>query len=832
MKTMLTMAQTTGAQIKPLLNLELKAPDFSGLEQQLTALNARTKEFAAAQTESALVTGVETTAVKKSSVTHAEHEESLRKVRREAVQTFAVVAFLSQSVMQLAATTENASKTTEKLNKGMSEGISLGFELAMAMKMLGVESGGVAVGIGAAVTIGVTLLKFFDDAEEKAANAKKAMDGFEASLSGMSVFDLKKQREEYQKGIDDIEKKKKELEKIINTPSTKPQQLKNQYTMPTDFEDTEYSQKKAQAKKDLKTTEQTLKNHIAWRDGVDAKLKASMVTFADAKKSILELQANVNDNAFKKERELEKIAYDEKVIKTRETITDEKQRNDAIKLLGEEHLKNLNDIAKREQADRIQHFDERKQFEKTKDDADFETKLSLLKQQGILLGRSTEEIDNQITEEKINRKKEELARELSFADQTEPQRLAKEAELEKDIHQLEEQSLAQSIAIANKKFTQQDEIEQKQFEASQAALAMHLHQQGASEQEITEALLVEVGRRLRIREAELAAKQGPRTNEDVQAQANLEKLITENKRDQVAARKALVESEIEASRELFSQSEQLFGKLISLKQNSDKKELDAEKKRQYAQLESDKKISLSHASSAEERDAINQNYANKKDQIDQQLNDKAQASVRELFIAQKAFAIATALIDTYKGASAAIAMGPIGIPLAAVVIAAGLANVAAITAQEVPGYEKGGRLKKGQAGYFEGTKNEIVAPDEDFVTVFKKYLHPQIFSGTNGRSFADTYMPEIKPELLPSTSYRQLSNRQVQQATAELGYAQSATGGAQSGSALAKMNKKIDDTNKNLEKMLSMFMAIDDDTLITKVDKKNLENKRKGIDGN
>jgi hypothetical protein len=75
---------------------------------------------------------------------------------------------------------------------------------------------------------------------------------------------------------------------------------------------------------------------------------------------------------------------------------------------------------------------------------------------------------------------------------------------------------------------------------------------------------------------------------------------------------------------------------------------------------------------------------------------------RAFFYAHKLGSIAQATISTYEGANKALAMGPIiGPPLAAMIVAAGLANVAQIKAQNFSGGGAGGSLPaytSGQVG--------------------------------------------------------------------------------------------------------------------------------------
>lgn len=76
------------------------------------------------------------------------------------------------------------------------------------------------------------------------------------------------------------------------------------------------------------------------------------------------------------------------------------------------------------------------------------------------------------------------------------------------------------------------------------------------------------------------------------------------------------------------------------------------------------------------------------------------AKNKALFAASKAFSIASAIISAYVGANKALAEypPPLSFVMAASVIAAGLANVAKISAQEPPKFATGGSFKVGGVG--------------------------------------------------------------------------------------------------------------------------------------
>jgi hypothetical protein len=112
------------------------------------------------------------------------------------------------------------------------------------------------------------------------------------------------------------------------------------------------------------------------------------------------------------------------------------------------------------------------------------------------------------------------------------------------------------------------------------------------------------------------------------------------------------------------------------------------------------------------------------------------AAVNQYTVVGKAIAVAQATWNTYQAATAALGAqpwGPWNIALAAMVTAAGLANVAKIVGAEPPkmqGFYMGGRFRKGEAGYIEGIHNEIIAPEKTFIEVFERELRPQIYAGS------------------------------------------------------------------------------------------------------
>ncbi len=128
-------------------------------------------------------------------------------------------------------------------------------------------------------------------------------------------------------------------------------------------------------------------------------------------------------------------------------------------------------------------------------------------------------------------------------------------------------------------------------------------------------------------------------------------------------------------------------------------------------------------------------------------------AVAEHTVAGKAIAVANATWNTYQAATKALAEipPPFNIVMAGIVTAAGLANVAKIVGitpeppkqVKTPGYAFGGRLAKGEAGYIEGYHNEIIAPEKDFINIFRNELRPQIYGNSYVNNNGDL-ISEIK----------------------------------------------------------------------------------------
>jgi len=190
---------------------------------------------------------------------------------------------------------------------------------------------------------------------------------------------------------------------------------------------------------------------------------------------------------------------------------------------------------------------------------------------------------------------------------------------------------------------------------------------------------------------------------------------------------------------------------------------------EYARLSKEQELELwrktelekvaAYENSAEMTAAIEEEYARRRNDIRQMEIQQALDSYTQMFqnlavlfgqhtAAYKALAIAQTIIETYKAATAALSPPPVGAGpllgpiLAITTLAAGFANVQKIASTKIPGFQLGGRLRKGQPGFIEGVGNEIIAPEKTFVEIFKQELRPQIYSSF--KSDNSDFIKELK----------------------------------------------------------------------------------------
>lgn len=138
-----------------------------------------------------------------------------------------------------------------------------------------------------------------------------------------------------------------------------------------------------------------------------------------------------------------------------------------------------------------------------------------------------------------------------------------------------------------------------------------------------------------------------------------------------------------------------------------------------------------------------------------QFNKAAGGQSKELFEMQKAFSIGQAIMNTYTGATKALAQGGIfGAVLAATVVASGMAQVAAIRAQKAPAYRSGG-VTGADTIYRAGERPEAIVPLPDGRSI------PVSMQGQGGGAVVNIAIL-IDPSMIPSdTDIVQVVNRDI-----------------------------------------------------------------------
>jgi hypothetical protein len=156
----------------------------------------------------------------------------------------------------------------------------------------------------------------------------------------------------------------------------------------------------------------------------------------------------------------------------------------------------------------------------------------------------------------------------------------------------------------------------------------------------------------------------------------------------------------EASEKSKEQIEQSISNIISNTQNASgalgdaiynnaKKEAESYKTTEKAKMESDRKTALSHAKTQAQKDKINEEYDAKEAAMEDAADKRAREKAKAWYTVQKAANIAQAIDNTYVGATKVLTDGIWGILEMGTIIAAGMAQVAAIIATPLPGFREG-----------------------------------------------------------------------------------------------------------------------------------------------
>ncbi len=163
-----------------------------------------------------------------------------------------------------------------------------------------------------------------------------------------------------------------------------------------------------------------------------------------------------------------------------------------------------------------------------------------------------------------------------------------------------------------------------------------------------------------------------------------------------------------AAQQIIGSFAQIAGTLYAMNAEANRKELDAERKKQQEKLDNDRQTALSHAHTSEAKVRINDEYDAKEKAMEEDMQQRAEKAAQEGFALKQAADIASALMSTYVAATKALELGPVAGPIAAAgITAAGLVNVQYIRSQEPP------KLAEGEVNIMHGagtdTSDNIVA---------------------------------------------------------------------------------------------------------------------------
>lgn len=770
LKTMLSMTAATGQQLKPLLNLDVKAPDTSGLEAQLKALAERTQNYLKATQDSAAAINTSSTGeaeheenVNKASVAVGRKSESLKGMKRQALESFGAISFLITGIVELSSRLGGGNKELEKLSQGMSQGISAGFGLASTMSILGLATGGVAVAIGVVVAAGIALLSFFNDADEKAQSAAIAMEIYSQKIRGLDLSQLESELKRLQ-GIN-----------IEDTWLKNPEHLQDKINK------------------------------------VRSMINSMRKSEPEAEKFVQDEQIKAMQDGFAKQRAMIDLAYE----REKKEWKDKKEAIRAIELKHNEDLRKL--------------AEDEARFNQQIADQKFEANLNRVRAQGLKTGEIQERVDLQILESRSRYYGQQYDKLLALGSNASSEQIQQRSQLEATLTKIELDKAQKRIDIQRTEFENRLQIIETEGQKIVAAYKLASYERGdvpektsagviEIEKSITEKKLQEYNKRQaadekltskeiadaenlnrRIIELSAEAAQGEldareklkdtrksigelelKNRKDEQSEelaqvddwlAKVKQTYSVTAEDINRAEKAAADRRVQITKEAEEKKRQailegaagiannlvsMANSLSSITEQRTSKEVGEEKKRLQAALDTEKEKKLATAKSSAERDKIEKDYAAKKEALDVEMNNKAKAANADAFAMQKTFSIVQATIATYESATKAYnalagipIVGPgLAVAAAAAAIAAGLANIAVIQSQEVPGLAEGGRLRKGQAGYIEGWNNEIVAPEKTFIQVFREDLMPEVMKVMLSERPRDILFPRIKESVL------------------------------------------------------------------------------------
>jgi len=800
LKTMLGMTSATAAQIKPILNFDVKAPDFSAIDSQLKGLADRTAEYLESQQQVIPVVDNATGEEKKHGDAADESAkkvfrkaESLGHVKREALESFGAISFLALGIVQLSSSVSGGSKNLEKLSNSLSSGISAGFGFAGMISIIAPSAGTAAAGVGILVASVISLMKYFDDSEAEQRRMQSTLEDVRKSMRGAATEDLIAYRNNLIASAQAAKETAATYDKIKQSLPTG--DLVGRAAMYT-----EYTKQMARAAefKQLASV-------------VDNEMESRSKTVGEAKLFVKQAEIAATKNQFEQQRKTAKAAYEKE-------LEEYKGHANALEAARKKHEMAVVKIA-----------EEESRFNQQIADQKYEADLNQIRLQGIESGETQERIDLQILESRSRHYGEQYNKLLALGSNVSTEQIQQRAQLEATLTQIEFEKAQKRIEIRQTEFESKLRLSEIEGQRQIAQYKTEGYERGDSPEKIATGVLalersqtqgviaeynkrIASGEKLNQQELERVAQLNSRLIElsaeearsEIEAREKLKdtrksigELELKNRNDEQSeelaqvdnwlekvkqtygvtaedinrAEKAAADRRVQIAKEAEERKRQAIlegalgiandlasasNSLLSITQEQTSREVGEEKKRRQAALDTEKEKRLAAAKSSTDRDKIEKDYAAKKEALDIEMNNKAKAANADAFAIQKTFSIVQATIATYEAATKAY-NALVGIPIvgpglavaaAAAAIAAGLANVAVIQSQEVPGLAEGGRLRKGQAGYIEGWANEIVAPEKTFIQVFREDLMPELMKVMLSERPRDILFPRVKESAL------------------------------------------------------------------------------------
>lgn len=770
MKTMLSMTQIAGQQIKPLLNLEMKAPDFSPIDKALKGLTNDVQRYVAEQSASTETTDRHSTALAanakitdKVTAATAGHVEGMRGVRRESIHMFGALAFLSQNLLQLTASTSGESKELQKLNQGLSQGISAGFGLASILSVLAIVTGGTAVAIGAIATVGVTLLSFLDDSKSKAERLQKAMDGFSNTLKGASLQSL----QEYRQNLLALE-----LDTKKNLKAAREYQEQLSGGLVKGDPTKSYRENLKNAGKTVDQLKEALSSRTKELEQLDAELATKQKTYAEWRDLIRNLEIASIVNSYNRQRAEAQKWYEDQfnlLIRAAQTT---KAGHDILVALNAQLAQKLNDIDKAKQQNRIAHLNETHDKLRAAEESAFEDSLAIIRKNGIARGIQQDEIDQDVIAARIVRLKKQLADELQYTDQKDAARIAKEADLLRQIDDLEVQGAQAEIQVERQKDQDLQRLREMATETEMLKIRMRGINQAKSEEQINIEIIAAKEKRVEVElqilnDQEAKGKQLDR--KQIERKRQLENELTQLQLDGFEARKQLWSEEMgvidQGYRDLFKSitQQRVQTSQTIIESNRVETELftiEIEKRKKDLQIQYEQGLIDRREYNLKMQQLDLEVAKKQQDNLDFQkkLDDERLGSWASMWNAMERAAmqamenVTAKMIETY-------AINPTQEGAAHTVEKLALTGVGFLLGGPIGGLIGGGVAKLfGLAGGARVTKptlamvgeagTEIVAPEKDFIGVFRDDLRPQLMDVFSGSISRDILQPQIKQSVL------------------------------------------------------------------------------------